>query len=133
MNDHICYSAGVGRTGTFIAIDYLLDQAEREQKVDIYNYALLMRSQRMNMIQTLEQYKFIYLALCDALHTGVTAVPSQGFVQHMITFVQPGQDGSMSELERQYEVSSGGVMIRDHRCHCSDVRHSMTLLIFLLR
>ena len=31
----IC-SAGVGRSGTFIALDYLMDQADSEDRVNIY-------------------------------------------------------------------------------------------------
>ena len=47
------YSAGVGRTGTFIALDYLLEQAKVEGELDVYGYACIMRSNRVNMIQTL--------------------------------------------------------------------------------
>ena len=96
-------SAGVGRTGTFIAIDYLLEQAAHEQRVDVYTYAMLMRSQRMNMIQTLEQYKFIYHALLDALWSGVTAVPSQSFPEQLAALLKQGEGGA-SKLSKQFQV-----------------------------
>ena len=46
------FSAGVGRTGTFIAIDSLLEQAKQEDQVDVFGFTALMRSNRVNMIQT---------------------------------------------------------------------------------
>ena len=52
MNCVSCYSAGVGRTGTFIALDYLLFQAAAEGIVDIYGLTRSMRKDRVNMIQT---------------------------------------------------------------------------------
>ena len=99
----LTFSAGVGRTGTFIAIDYLLDEARHEQRVDVFRYAMLMRSQRMNMIQTLEQYKFIYHALLDALWSGITAVPSQSFPEQLGKLLKPGEGGA-SKLSKQFKV-----------------------------
>ena len=45
-------SAGVGRTGTFIAIDIALEQAKRESMVDIAGIVTRIRQQRMEMVQT---------------------------------------------------------------------------------
>ena len=47
------YSAGVGRSGTFIAIDIALQQAEGEGGVDIPSTITRLRNQRMKMVQTM--------------------------------------------------------------------------------
>ncbi|CAC5421817.1 PTPRK [Mytilus coruscus] len=45
-------SAGVGRTGTFIAVDALYEHGKKVGYVDIMEYVQMMRKDRMNMIQT---------------------------------------------------------------------------------
>ena len=50
--DFIISSDGVGRTGTFIALDYLVRQAEQEGCVDFYECLKFLRNQRSYMIQT---------------------------------------------------------------------------------
>ena len=50
------YSAGVGRTGTFIAVDIALEQAFKEGVVDIAGIINRLREQRMQMVQTAVSY-----------------------------------------------------------------------------
>ena len=45
-------SAGVGRTGTFITIDHVLEQREKEEVVDIAGVIQRLRQQRTKIVQT---------------------------------------------------------------------------------
>uniref|UniRef100_A0A4W4FQJ7 Protein-tyrosine-phosphatase n=1 Tax=Electrophorus electricus TaxID=8005 RepID=A0A4W4FQJ7_ELEEL len=53
-------SAGVGRTGTFIALDRLMQHIREHEYVDILGMVSEMRSHRLSMVQTEEQYVFIH-------------------------------------------------------------------------
>ncbi|XP_025099092.1 receptor-type tyrosine-protein phosphatase H-like [Pomacea canaliculata] len=58
-------SAGVGRTGTYIGLDYLtqfIDHTPLSDPIDIFSYVLSMRDCRTTMVQTAEQYVVLYLA-----------------------------------------------------------------------
>lgn len=45
-------SAGVGRTGTFIVIDSMIDMMHMEQRVDVFGFVSRIREQRCQLIQT---------------------------------------------------------------------------------
>ncbi|XP_044752844.1 tyrosine-protein phosphatase corkscrew-like isoform X2 [Coccinella septempunctata] len=65
-------SAGIGRTGTFIVIDMILDQLKKyglDCEIDIQRTVQMVRSQRSGMVQTEAQYKFVYLAVQHHIET----------------------------------------------------------------
>ena len=45
-------SAGVGRTGTFILLDVMMQQMKEEGTLSIHQFARHMHTQRMKMVQT---------------------------------------------------------------------------------
>ncbi|XP_053310791.1 uncharacterized protein LOC128472849 [Spea bombifrons] len=67
-------SAGIGRTGTFIALDISLKMAKEAKKVNVFNCVRRLRRQRVNMVQNKEQYAFLYEILLETLLCGVTCV-----------------------------------------------------------
>nr|XP_039263207.1 receptor-type tyrosine-protein phosphatase beta-like [Styela clava] len=58
-------SAGVGRTGTFIAMDRLLQNIHDNTYVDIYGIVYEMRMHRVYMVQTESQYILIHKMVDD--------------------------------------------------------------------
>ncbi|XP_043090430.1 receptor-type tyrosine-protein phosphatase beta-like [Puntigrus tetrazona] len=60
-------SAGVGRTGTFIALDRVLQQLDTRDTVDIYSVVFDLRLHRTHMVQTECQYSYLYQCVRDVL------------------------------------------------------------------
>lgn len=62
-------SAGVGRTGTYIALDRLMDGiCNGDTYLDIEGHVRTMREARPSMVQTEEQYLFVYAAVLHAMN-----------------------------------------------------------------
>lgn len=75
-------SAGVGRTGTFITIDSMFDQCLAEGKANVFEFVCNLRRQRNLMVQSVEQYVFIYKALAEWHMYGYTDMDVSQFEDH---------------------------------------------------
>lgn len=77
-------SAGVGRTGTFIALDHLLQELESGQLLDVtdpeedpvFDTVDLMREQRMMMVYNDMQLQFIYEVLREETNIKLGKIPA---------------------------------------------------------
>uniref|UniRef100_A0A3P9NYB5 Receptor-type tyrosine-protein phosphatase kappa n=1 Tax=Poecilia reticulata TaxID=8081 RepID=A0A3P9NYB5_POERE len=97
-------SAGAGRTGCFIVIDIMLDMAEREGVVDIYNCVKALRSRRINMVQTEEQYIFIHDAILEACLCGETAIPVCEFKAAYYELIRIDSQTNSSHLKDEFQT-----------------------------
>ncbi|XP_026886198.2 receptor-type tyrosine-protein phosphatase kappa isoform X8 [Electrophorus electricus] len=97
-------SAGAGRTGCYIVIDIMLDMAEREGVVDIYNCVKALRSRRINMVQTEEQYIFIHDAILEACLCGDTAIPACEFKVAYYDMIRIDSQSNSSHLKDEFQT-----------------------------
>ncbi|XP_067261368.1 protein tyrosine phosphatase receptor type Db isoform X1 [Chanodichthys erythropterus] len=96
-------SAGVGRTGCFIVIDAMLERVKQEKTIDVYGHVTLMRSQRNYMVQTEEQYVFIYDALLEAVSCGNTEVPARNLYAYIQRLSQTEPPEHISGMEQEFK------------------------------
>ena len=59
-------SAGVGRTGTFITLDMMMQQMRAEDTLSVCQCVRNLRTQRMKMVQTLVNYTYIFIYVMKA-------------------------------------------------------------------
>ncbi|KAJ8386282.1 hypothetical protein AAFF_G00174780 [Aldrovandia affinis] len=97
-------SAGAGRTGCYIVLDVMLDMAECEGVVDIYNCVKTLCSRRINMIQTEEQYVFIHDALLEACLCGDTSVPLSEFSLMYKEMLMVEPQSNTSQLREEFQT-----------------------------
>ncbi|KAF2976687.1 hypothetical protein EK904_004190, partial [Melospiza melodia maxima] len=97
-------AAGTGRTGCYIVLDVMLDMAECEGVVDIYNCVKTLCSRRINMIQTEEQYIFIHDAILEACLCGETSIPASEFKPTYKEMVRIEPQSNSSQLREEFQT-----------------------------
>ncbi|XP_052793366.1 uncharacterized protein LOC128227154 isoform X2 [Mya arenaria] len=97
-------SAGIGRTGTFIALDNLVDQARTEKCVRPLQMVEALRRQRVNMVQTKDQYVYLHEALAEALLMGTDHVWNRQFeeVHPFMMATEPGE--KQTRMVKQFQL-----------------------------
>jgi len=93
-------SAGIGRSGSFIAVHHILNQINNKTSFNVLDTVLKMRQDRAGMVQTEDQYWFIHQAIHDDMKNPILS-------------------SSMSENEEEEDISPK--LIRNWR-HISSER-----------
>ncbi|XP_061118457.1 receptor-type tyrosine-protein phosphatase alpha isoform X2 [Conger conger] len=96
-------SAGVGRTGTFIVIDAMLDMMLTERKVDVFGFVTRIRAQRCQMVQTDMQYVFIFQAMLEHYLYGDTELEVTSLESHMAKLYSPSPGAGCGGLEAEFK------------------------------
>ncbi|XP_070183841.1 receptor-type tyrosine-protein phosphatase alpha-like, partial [Littorina saxatilis] len=95
-------SAGVGRTGTFIALDIIYDQAQQEAEVNMYNTVDRLRDDRCHMVQNKNQYAFLHEAVVEAYMSGDSRIQMSDMdtvLPHAVTHHTPSD-----RVDREFET-----------------------------
>ncbi|ROT66726.1 hypothetical protein C7M84_015219 [Penaeus vannamei] len=76
-------SDGGARTGVFMSIDANLELHEEDGKFDLYGYLKKMRQARRGLIETVDQYRFVFDALEEFLLCGYSFFPVSELSQRL--------------------------------------------------
>ena len=95
-------SAGVGRSGTVIAIDNCLHQLKAEGIIDIRAFVSRMREQRNYMVQTAEQYRFIHYAVLESITYGDTSFALDDFTSLYEKLREVNPESKKTLMDEEY-------------------------------
>ncbi|XP_054764154.2 receptor-type tyrosine-protein phosphatase alpha-like [Lytechinus pictus] len=99
-------SAGIGRSGVLIAMDSVVDQANKTGKVNVHGFVQAMRDCRQNMVQTDEQYVFLHEAVLESLVCEDTRIPVEEFDIRLQKLTQQPSERGDTLLAKEFKTLS---------------------------
>ncbi|KAJ1370030.1 hypothetical protein KIN20_031661 [Parelaphostrongylus tenuis] len=69
-----CNNNGAGRSGAFLAVDANLELMKKTGQLDVYEYAKTLVNSRPHLIDSVDQYQFIYEALAEAVMCNIQPI-----------------------------------------------------------
>lgn len=101
-------SAGVGRTGTFIGLDIIMQRLKNESKINIYETVKKLRFQRMKMVQSLAQYTFLYTCTYELVKHKNSQRPNPKSDGGKKDSLESGPTNNGNTLRNTSQVSNNG-------------------------
>ncbi|XP_077939126.1 LOW QUALITY PROTEIN: phosphatidylinositol phosphatase PTPRQ [Gasterosteus aculeatus] len=98
-------SAGVGRTGVFIALDHVIQHVRDHDFVDVYGLVAELRSERMCMVQNLAQYIFLHQSTLELLNNKGNS-QSIWFVSYSALEKMDSLDAMEGDVELEWEETT---------------------------
>ena len=113
-------SAGVGRTGTYIVVDTMLKKIREQQSLNIPSFLKHIRQQRNFLVQTEEQFIFIYDVLLEAIqllnigyHDLELNEENFDYIIQMLDYFD--KDSSLTRLDKQFQLITSQNKINDYQ------------------
>ncbi|XP_069083629.1 phosphatidylinositol phosphatase PTPRQ [Pleurodeles waltl] len=99
-------SAGVGRTGLYVALDHLSQHINHHDFVDIYGLVAELRSERMCMVQNLAQYIFLHQCVLELLTTKGSSQAAICFVNYSALQKMDSLEAMEGDVELEWEETT---------------------------
>eukprot|EP00800_Vazella_pourtalesii_P014468 TRINITY_DN3682_c0_g1_i1.p1 TRINITY_DN3682_c0_g1~~TRINITY_DN3682_c0_g1_i1.p1 ORF type:complete len:1204 (+),score=133.75 TRINITY_DN3682_c0_g1_i1:501-3614(+) len=97
-------SAGVGRTGTFIVLDYFIEHLKVNDRINVYKMVAQLREARCLMVQTKDQFMFIHDAIQDLITCKDTFVSDHEFHLYLENALIRDLKTMTTPFEDKYEL-----------------------------
>lgn len=96
------FSNGGGRSGAFLALDANLELMQRTGQIDVYEYAKTLVNSRQHLIESVDQYTFLYDALCEAVMCNLQPIEMHQLKERS-TMYKSKKDRELMELQISHE------------------------------
>jgi len=94
---------GAGPSGIFLSLDAVSTEGRRTGQVDVEHCTMLLCLERMNLIQTFRQYRYIHHCLIELFDLGHdTCIPVSCYRFAYANLVQRGKKSGLSHLDHEF-------------------------------
>jgi len=95
---------GGGRSGIYAAVDALVNEGKQSGKVDVLECVTLLRLERVNLVKSLKQYRFLYHCLIEAFNCHETRTPVHRFHFMLANLLARNELDLLTRFEKEYSA-----------------------------